>query len=294
MDAYYYLLSIIFKAYEIDSVDDRIINFSEITSDKEHLNRIFNNIYYRINEQKENNPDFYEKVVICLIKNYIKNNTDRNDIMISLLEKWSKDEAVFNFSAIEEIRKRLIIDFIKNILSSERKIIENYDNMSLLSKYDDSIKVDLLNDLIRNAINVVYKYCKSPEETYAFIEKAFYSEVTIDDVATKKAITFLRKYQGLVARLIYSDVYELLLIMKQDKDGVRRLKKYIDDQIKANYFSLNPSYGLENSIIFKCYFCLNDEQRKTNHQTVNDDQKDVLKGIYPLYMFEESGIIKKG
>lgn len=298
MDAYNYLLSIVLKSFDIDiislGIEEAVSEFTKIAIDKEKLSKSFSLIFTRIKGYAEKNPKLYEDLILCLVKIFITNCKDANNIVITLLQKWSKEEVIYSFSRIEAFRNRLFYCYIKSLYAKKPVIIANYQNLDLLAQYEN-ISITYLNDIIRNALNKINSYFLTTNKTYEFIEIIYYNGfIKVEDEDLQQAIEIVKKYKYIFLRLIYADVYEYLVTCKVKKVGFDRLKSYIENRLKENDFTLNPDYGMEMASIFRLFYKLNTENREYSHKSVNTEYKEKIRKLYPLYMIEESGIIGKG
>ena len=297
MDTYNKILLIVLNSFGIDIGKITINDASEILIEKTindqnvefAVQEILNSIY----KYKETDQKTYEEMIICLVRDFISKSLDSESAMLKLLDMWSINEVLVNFTKIPSFAKNLVEHFVYNLFKSDDKIIENYENFGLLQKFSDEIGISYLNDVIRDSLNRVNSYFNNPKETYEFLETAFFNDAPITNVPLHNAVVVLRCYQKLVMRLIYADVYEWLSILDDSKAGRTHLKTYIENCVNKGNFSLDPSFGAENEAIFNYFFYLNREKRNANHQTTNLEQKSILKRINPLYMIESSGIIKK-
>ena len=297
MEVYNQLLYMVLKSFDIDiekvSIDQAVELLLDEAVIDEKMDKALKICIEKIIDIKDKDPKTYEDMVLCIVRDFISKSLDSDSPMLKLLEMSSQEEVFDYFSSNPSFSNLLMTNFVYNLFLTDNKIVENYENFDLLQKFSDSISITYLNDIIRNALIRINTYFTSPKGTYEFIETIFYNDVYVEDVPLQKAIAVLKCYQKIVMRLIYADVYGLVLTLDEKRNGVQQIKSYIERCLKKNDFVLNPSFGLENEAIFKCFYYLNSDKRKENNDSLNDKQKDVVKRIYPLYMVDSSGIIKK-
>ena len=297
MDAYNQLLYIILTSFGIDiesiSIDDAFDALLEEGVKQESVDKAVKESVQRIKAIDQLDHQKYEQIIMTLVRDYISKEPKSDSAMIKLLKMLTKKETIDSFTQVPSFADDLIVNFIYNLFTSDNKLIVNFDNLSLLQKFSDNITVDYLNDVMRSTLNRIRTYFESPERTFEFIETIYYNDVNVSDKALQNAITVLKSYQNMLMRIVYADVYEYLLTLDDSNTARKHIKSYIEKYVSKGDFSLNPSFGMENETIFSYFFNLNREKRNVNHQIVNPEQKDYLRGVNPLYMIEASGIIKK-
>ena len=297
MDAYNQLLYIILTSFGIDiesiSIDAAFDALLEEGVKQESVDKAVKESVQRIKAIDQFDHQKYEQIIMTLVRDYISKEPKSDSTMIKLLKMLTKKETIDSFTQVPSFADDLIVNFIYNLFTSDNKLIVNFDNLSLLQKFSDNITVDYLNDVMRSTLNRIRTYFESPERTFEFIETIYYNDVNVSDKALQNAITVLKSYQNMLMRIVYADVYEYLLTLDDSNTARKHIKSYIEKCVSKGDFSLNPSFGMENETIFSYFFNLNREKRNVNHQIVNPEQKDYLRGVNPLYMIEASGIIKK-
>jgi hypothetical protein len=131
-----------------------------------------------------------------------------------------------------------------------------------------------------------------PETTYQFFADVVYGNMTFDDEHLNQVIIFLKDYYPFVIRLIYSDVYEMLLLMNAGNPKVEHLKKFIEMMIQKKDFALHSEHATENTAIFQFFYRVDDLQRIRFRENINQEQVKQLRKIYPLYGLEASSLIQ--
>ena len=297
MDTYNQLLDIVLKSFGIDiesiSVDEAVELLLEEAVIDDHVDVAVKKCLEKIKTLKETNPRRYEEIIMCLVKDYISKEPKNDTALIKLLNISTKEEIINCFSEDPSFGNSLVTYFVFNLFVSDNKIVENFDNLNLLHKFSNNLVFEYLGDVIRKALARINSYFSSTSDAYEFIETILYNNVYVSDTRLQKAIIVIKCYQGLVMRLVYADVYEFLLTLDNNNPEITRLKTYIESYIQEKNYFLDPRFNMENEELFKYFFSLNNARRAINHQSIAKHEKGVLRSIYPLYMIDSSGIIKK-
>ena len=291
-----YLLKVILKSNGIDiescSLSEAVSSLSLILTDEKHLNQCVILVQKELLHLSENadNKDFYTNLLLFLIRNYIIYTNDVNDDIIKILKSITREVVFEMFTSNKVFLKGFIKAFIQRALAKREIFIKNEENIPLLMEYDDGIKVDFLNDYLRSILKRARMLFSNDDETIEFIEHAFTSKPSSENAELVEVANLLRKYNNLLMRVIYTDVYEYLLTFNIVNPQVQNVMRFIENKVSRNDYKLDVNFDLETRQILACYLSLTPEKRKSNHTSLTTDDIEYLRRINPLFMIENDDI----
>ena len=297
MDGYTLLMTMIFNILGVEkivpNINDTVLLFKCNSMDRKSLLEVSQDVYEAIKKRALNNIQEYQAIVLCLCRHYILDAESTYNPILKTLNSNDYQKITELFLTNRFLAINLISSFLKNITLEDNKTIRNIDNYALLFKYSENLEMSFLNDYLRYALEKINRNFDDPRMTYNFFVKHIYGNESVNDEKLFTEVRFLKDYYPIVIRLIYADVYELLLVNNFDNPKSNIIKEHIEKMTSNKDYYLYPEYNNEQAAIFVYYYYINDKTRLNNHDSLNEENKQKVKEIYPLYMLDIESI-KRG
>lgn len=292
------LNSILLKANGI-SVDNNQDTHALIAKDFCDLisNDILKIVYSVINNWPKNHAIKKEALISHLLKTYILYNYDDKATFIKYLKSSNIQDVIYLFEQNEYIGYELIKCYFGSYVQEKTSISNEAKFLAL--KYTSDIEVVLLTDLLREKFELLYNTLLINSSNKISVTDVMQKVISREGYVggrkdIEEAVEFLQKYNTLLIRVMYADIYEDLVAHNVLEHNEKAAVKLINAAIGINKYQMpkNPE-DMEVLINYFAYLCTLKEKRVDNRKMLKSENKRVLRQINPLWMLDESGIISK-
>ncbi|MBE6155699.1 MAG: hypothetical protein E7164_02975 [Firmicutes bacterium] len=296
-----YLLARIYEANNI--------NYKEIKAPyaymKENIDYLLdsnciNYVYQSIISLQDNQEFKKNEVILLLVRNYIKYNYNRDNALIRYFSNSSVDEIMLFFSENEHFANELIKSFYTFLESPKERKNPEDESYGLLLKYEPSLQIQFLANLLRDAFKGVYPiitdFAKtlglSPSETFVnILDKKIIMSGNPEIV---KQLNLLIMYRSYLIRLMYADLYENAVAQGQMVKSNLIISQIVNRAITSGVYDLpKDAEELHYFLWYFNYLVDSQKVRESNRKAMKNEEIHVLNKINPLWMLDEKEIVNK-
>ena len=294
-----YVISLIFFAcgIEIKEIDNPI---EYLNANYKNMLRedVINYIYENIKNIQPPNKLKSSEVIALLIRKFIMFNYDENNFLIKYLSMNNCTDVYQFFCENYYFAKELITSYYGNLKKiSEEKMTPA---VGLMAKFDSNFEINVISQMLRDAFHRMYSSLESLAKTMGqtpgnlFLLVLSGYAIIGGNSQMEEDLNLLRAYKPYLFRLIYADVYEDLIATGVFANSDRKISIVVKNAVEKNSYELDlDAEKLDILLGYFNYLAGNQEKRNANRKVVKNKDLDNLKKINPLWILDESDIIKK-
>ena len=290
------LLMLLFEANDLDisEYEDYISYIEENLYDlfnHEIADYIKNNLLMVAGDQKH-----YLDIIKYLCMRYLMFN-DKESGTCKFLRTCSVDEAIYLFETNDHFAYVLIKNYFDTF--NQEETFEKDDEIAIRTKYDSTVSVKTLSQMIRDSIEIIYSLFDNipgkplnPDDGLLAITAGFAVLNGTNEVFVNAA-DILRKYEKFVPRVVYGDVCACINSKNERKQAKSRVHQLVRNAIISEDY-MWPEDIEDCYELLKYYRYANFIRNEKGYQSrLSSKNLAKVRKINPLWILDDSGYFNK-